>query len=123
MIVYAKSDGDQGTLLHSGAVSSVTHGVQGYHGEAGRAGRASSYCLGQSIGENQLHGPTQEWRASPASTGQLVNTVPGIPIRQKPTHRGNLVKRLIAGQILCVMVIKCLLKGRDKCYQRLEEGR
>ena len=58
-----------------------------------------------------------------AGAGQLVSTVPGIPIRQKPTHRGNLVKHLIAGRILCVIVIKCLLRGRDKCCQRLEEGR
>lgn len=33
LIVYARSDGDQGALLHSGAASSVAHGVQGYHRE------------------------------------------------------------------------------------------
>lgn len=38
LIVYAKSDRDRGTLLHSGAASSVALGLQGYHGEAGRAG-------------------------------------------------------------------------------------
>lgn len=38
LIVYAKSDRDQGTLLLSGAASSVAHGVQDYHREAGRAG-------------------------------------------------------------------------------------
>ena len=38
LIVYAKSDRDQGTLLLSGAASSVAHGVQNYHREAGRAG-------------------------------------------------------------------------------------
>lgn len=38
LIVYVQSDGDRGALLHSGAASSVAHGLQGYHREAGRAG-------------------------------------------------------------------------------------